>query len=78
VLLAIAALEEHHGPDPERQEVLGMCEEWSMWRRRREADEARRLWAEFERTQPVSEPERTDEREVTLEEPEGTPTAAER
>jgi len=55
-----------------------MCEEWSMWRRRREADEARRLWDEFERTQPVSEPERPDEREVTLEEPEGTPTAAER
>ena len=47
-----------------------MCEEWSMWRRRREADEARRLWDEFDRTQPVSEPERTDEREVTLEEPE--------
>jgi hypothetical protein len=54
-----------------------MCEEWWMWRRRLEAEEGRRLWDEFERTRPVGEPERTDEREVTLEEREATPTAAE-
>jgi hypothetical protein len=52
-----------------------MCEEWWMWRRRQEADEARRLWDEFERTRPVNEPERSDEREVTLEEREETPAA---
>jgi hypothetical protein len=52
-----------------------MCEEWWMWRRRREAEEDRRLWDEFERTRPVSEPERPDEREVTLEDREETPTA---
>jgi hypothetical protein len=55
-----------------------MCEEWWMWRRRREDEEARWLWDEFERTRPVSEPERADEREVTLEEDEKAPAAAER
>jgi hypothetical protein len=62
---------------PIARRCLSMCEEWSMWRRRREAEEGRRLWDEFERTRPVSEPERTDEPEVTLEEREQTPTAAE-
>jgi hypothetical protein len=55
-----------------------MCEEWWMWCRRREAEETRRLWDEFERMRPVSEPERVDECEVTLEEREATPTVAER
>ena len=55
-----------------------MCEDLWMWRRRRDAEEGRRLWEEFGRTRPVSEPERTDEPEVTLEEREATPTAAER
>jgi hypothetical protein len=76
-LVAVAVVEEHHRAAHDRQEVLGMCEEWWMWRRHREADEARRLWDEFERTQPVSEPERTTELEVTLEEREATATAAE-
>jgi hypothetical protein len=62
---------------PIARRCLGMCEEWWMWRRRREADEVSRLWDEFERTQPVNEPERIDEREVTLEERDRTPTAAE-
>jgi hypothetical protein len=53
-----------------------MCEEWSMWRRRREAEEARRMWDEFERTPPVSQPEHVDEPEVTLEERKA-PAAAE-
>ena len=55
-----------------------MCEEWWMWRRRREAEDARRLWDEFESTRPVTEPERMDEREETLEEREATTTPAER
>ena len=55
-----------------------MCEDRLMWRRGREAEEARRVWDEFERTRPVSEPEHVDEPEVTLEKREGTPTAAER
>jgi hypothetical protein len=54
-----------------------MCEEWWMWRRQHEAEEARLLWDEFEHTQPVSEPEGADEREVTLAEREATTTAAE-
>jgi len=53
-----------------------MCEEWLMWRRHREAEESRGLWDDFERTRPVTEPERIDEREVTLEEREGAATAA--
>jgi hypothetical protein len=55
-----------------------MCEEWWMWRHRREAEEARRLWDELERTQPVSEPERLDERDVTLAQREAVPTTADR
>jgi hypothetical protein len=56
-----------------------MCEEWLMWHRRREAEEGRWLWDEFERTRPVSEPEVTaDEPEVTLEEREAPPTPVER
>jgi hypothetical protein len=54
-----------------------MCEEWWMWRRHREAEEARRLWDEFERTRPVSEPERIDERDVMLEQREAAPIPAE-
>jgi hypothetical protein len=77
-LVAVAVVEEHHAAGPDRQEVLDMCEEWWMWRRRREAAAARRLWDEFESTRPVTEPERMDEREVTLEEREATTTAAER
>jgi len=76
--LAVAVFEEHHGVLPIARRCLGMCEDWLMWRRGREAEEARRVWDEFERTRPVSEPEHVDEPEVTLEEREGTPTAAER
>jgi hypothetical protein len=73
-LVAVAVVEEHHAAGPNRQEVLDMCEEWWMSRRRREAEEAHRLWDEFETTQPVTEPERNDEREVTLEQREATAT----
>jgi hypothetical protein len=65
-------------PLPIARRCLSMCEELWMWRRSREAEEERRLWDEFERTRPVSEPERTEEPEVMLEERERTPTAAER
>jgi hypothetical protein len=54
-----------------------MCEEWWMWRRGRDAEEAHRLWDEFERTQPVSEPDDGDEREVRLEERGRMPAATE-
>jgi hypothetical protein len=75
--LALARAEEHDEAAADRQEVPDMCEEWWMWRRRRGDEEAQRLWDEFERTQPVSEPDRIDEREVTLEERDRTPTATE-
>ncbi|MBV8710272.1 MAG: hypothetical protein JOY56_00740 [Solirubrobacterales bacterium] len=54
-----------------------MCEEW-WFRRRHEEDEAsRRMWDEFERTRPLSDPEVTQEEpEVILEKPEATPLAA--
>jgi hypothetical protein len=77
-LLAFALAEEDDGTAPDRQEVLRMCEEWWMWRRRHEAEETRRFWDEFDRTPPVREPERADEYDVTLEERDETPTAAER
>jgi hypothetical protein len=62
---------------PILRRCVSMCEEWWTWRRHREAEEARRLWDELERTRPVREPERPDEYEVTLEEREGAPAAAE-
>jgi hypothetical protein len=71
-LVAVAVFEEHHGAPPHRQEVPDMCEEWWMWRRRCEAEKARRLWDEFERTRPIGEPERMDKRELTLEQREAT------
>jgi hypothetical protein len=37
-----------------------MCFEYYE-RRRREADESRQLWRDFERTEPVREPELPDE-----------------
>jgi hypothetical protein len=75
--VALAVLrDDHEDCSPIAQEVLSMCEEWWMRRRRREAEEDHRLWDEFERTRPVSEPDRPDEREVTLEERDETPTAA--
>jgi hypothetical protein len=61
------------------EEVLGMCHDWWMRRRVGETEETRRLWDEFERTPPVSEPEMTaDDRDVTLERDSATPTPAER
>jgi hypothetical protein len=61
------------------QEVFPMCHDWWMLRRVDEAEESRRLWDDFERTQPVIEPEVTvDEPNLTLERDQfETPTPAE-
>jgi len=45
-----------------------VCEEWWFRRRAEEAEASRRMWDEFERTRPLSDPEVTEEgTEVTLE-----------
>ena len=33
-----------------------MCHEYWMMRRRREAEESREVWLDFERTTPISDP----------------------
>lgn len=54
-----------------------MCHEWWLRRRDEEREASRRMWDEFDRTQPLSEPEVTDEEaEITLERKEPTPLAA--
>ena len=54
-----------------------MCEEWWFRRRADEAEVSRRMWDEFERTRPLSDPEVTEEpTEVTLEKPETAPLTA--
>jgi hypothetical protein len=48
-----------------------VCHEWWFKRRAEEDEASRRMWAEFERTRPLSASEVTeDEPEVTLEKPE--------
>jgi hypothetical protein len=40
-----------------------MCgESWLQRRREREAEEARRMWEDFDRTTPIADPEPRDER----------------
>ena len=54
-----------------------MCHE--RWQRRRseEREASRRMWDEFERTQPLSDPEVSEEEPpVTLEEPDAAPSPA--
>ncbi len=47
-----------------------MCHEWWFKRRYEEDEASRRMWDEFERTRPLSDPEETEEEpEVTLEKP---------
>ena len=54
-----------------------MCEEWWFRRRAEEAEASRRMWEEFERTRPLSDPEVTEEEPaVTSEKPEPTRLAA--
>ena len=62
-----------------------MCEEWWQWleerevsrRTREERAVSRRMWDEFERTEPLSDPEDGEvESQVTLGTPESAPVAA--
>lgn len=47
-----------------------MCNEWWIRRQTEEREASRRMWEEFERTRPLSEPGVTEEEpEVSLEEP---------
>ncbi len=39
------------------EEVPSMCHERFLRRRRREVEESRELWEDFERTRPVGDPE---------------------
>ena len=57
-----------------------MCHEY-WWRRRAEEERAasRRMWDEFERTRPLSDPHLDDdEAEVTLEEQDPAPLGTQR
>jgi hypothetical protein len=55
-----------------------MCHEWWQRRRFEEREASRRMWDEFERTRPLSDPEVTEEEpEVTLETQEKARLAAE-
>jgi hypothetical protein len=54
-----------------------VCEEWWFRRRAEEAEASRRMWEEFERTRPLSDPEVTEEEPaVTPEKPKPTRLAA--
>jgi hypothetical protein len=54
-----------------------MCHEWWQWRAYEEREASRKLWAEFERTRPLSDPEpANDDAEVTLEAPASEPAGA--
>jgi hypothetical protein len=56
---------------------FAMCHDRWLRRRYEEREESRRMWDDFERTQPLSDPEVTEEEhEVTLEEQEA-PSLAE-
>jgi hypothetical protein len=54
-----------------------MCHEWWQRRRFEEREASCRMWDEFERTRPLSDPDVTEEEpEVTLEKAETAPLAA--
>jgi hypothetical protein len=56
-----------------------MCHDWWQWRMYQEDDASRNLWDEFERTIPLSDPDRADqEAEITLGAPDSEPAGAER
>ncbi len=51
-----------------------MCHEWWLRRQFEAREESRRMWDEFERTTPLSDPKVADEDvEVTLEHEEAAP-----
>jgi hypothetical protein len=66
------------GPDEEDDQGrpitggLTMCHDWWLKRRFEEAEGSRRMWDEFERTRPLSDPEVAEdaEPEFTLAKPE--------
>jgi hypothetical protein len=54
-----------------------MCNEWWYQRRAKEREASRRMWEEFDRTRPLTDPEVTEEEpEVILEKPETERLAA--
>lgn len=57
-----------------------MCHEWWLRPRSEELEASRRLWDEFERTRPLSDPKVPEDEndQVTLEAREPTPLPAER
>jgi hypothetical protein len=59
---------EEHG-HPVREEVSSMCYERYL-RRRREDEESRAIWQDFERTTPISDPEPDEVQEPERSEPE--------
>lgn len=62
--------------DPRR---FPMCHDWWRSRAYPEREAGRKLWDEFERSRPLSEPEPEDEdAEVTLEASDAEPAGAER
>ena len=56
-----------------------MCHDWWYRRMYDEREASRKLWDEFEQTQPLSDPEATDEEaEIRLEQPNAEPAVAEK
>ena len=56
-----------------------MCHEWWLRRMYEEREAGRELWEEFERTEPLGDPEPVDEEaEITLKRPGVEEVAAER
>jgi hypothetical protein len=53
---------------PSREEVSSMC--YERYRRRQEDEESRVIWQDFERTTPISEPEKPEVEEPERSEPE--------
>jgi hypothetical protein len=53
---------------PSREEVSSMCYERYL-RRRREDEESRAIWQDFERTTPISDPEPDEVEETERSEP---------
>jgi hypothetical protein len=76
------ALDRHAGgrnmQRPIQEEVLGMCYERYLRRRRHEDEESRAIWQEFERTTPIADTQPEKVPEPELAEPEPAATGADR
>jgi hypothetical protein len=56
-----------------------MCHDWWQWRVYEEREATHKLWDEFERTRPLSDPDPAEaDVDVTLESPDAEPAGAER